>query len=116
MTDQGASSQPRPTGPGSEFDDVGTLSGDIRRLRARGYRHGFTASDDGRLRCPSCEELAEPAGMQVEEIVRYEGESNPEDESILLVVSCSCGTKGYFTSAFGSAATAADGLVLARFT
>lgn len=54
--------------------------------------------------------------MSVEEIVRYEGDSNPEDESILVAVTCPCGTQGYFTSAFGSAATPAEALVLTRFT
>lgn len=112
----GASSEAPIGSPPDLGDDSGTLSGDIRRLRARGFRHAFAASTDGLLRCPSCGDVTEPAAMQVEGIVRYEGDSNPDDEAILVALSCPCGTLGYFTSAFGSAASAADGLVLARFT
>jgi hypothetical protein len=47
---------------------------------------------------------------------RFEGESNPDDESILLALVCRCGTRGQFTAAFGPDTPRADAAVLVRLS
>jgi hypothetical protein len=52
--------------------------------------------------CPACNEMMPLAETVVERMYRFEGESDPADEMIVLGLSCgSCGQKGLLVSAFG---------------
>ena len=84
------------------------------RLRAAGYGGDFVATEDGRLRCAACGTEHDPAAMVIDEVVRYEGASDPDDEAILLALSCDCGQQGLYVTGFGPAAGAADAAVLRR--
>jgi len=95
-------------------DDAETLSGGMNRLRREGYHHDFSASVDGRLACRECGANEDPARMQVDLTVRYEGQSNPDDESILLAITCHCGSRGLFTTGYGTSASRQAALVLQR--
>jgi hypothetical protein len=92
---------------------VETLSEAIARLRARGFTHDYFAVAGGRLRCESCGREFDPATLKITEIVRFEGESDPGDESILFALSGSCGHEGLYSSAYGPNATPADAEVVA---
>jgi hypothetical protein len=87
---------------------VETLSEAIARLRALGFARDFTAAPDGRLRCSECGQELDPASLQIEEIVRFEGESDPGDESILFALSGSCGHLGLYSAPYGPDATPED--------
>ncbi len=50
--------------------------------------------------------------MPILATVRFEGDSNPDDESILLALVCGCGNGGQFTAAFGPDTPRADAAVL----
>jgi len=50
----------------------------------------------------------------IRETVRFEGDSNPDDEAILLALSCADGCVGQFSAAFGPATASADVMVLQR--
>ncbi len=89
-----------------------TMTEAISRLRRDGFALDFTATDDGRLRCGACGANHEPSAMVIDEIVRYEGSSNPDDEAILLAMHCACQQAGLYLAAFGPNATAADAAVL----
>ncbi len=89
-----------------------TLSDAMNRLRADGYTADFSATEDGRLRCGDCRATEEPENMSVVVTERFEGDSNPDDESILLALVCGCGSKGQFTAAFGPDTPRADAAVL----
>jgi hypothetical protein len=91
-----------------------TLLDAATRLRRSGYAIDFIATREGLLRCGACGRTHDPAQMIVEETVRYEGVSDPADESILLALLCTCGRRGLYFAAFGPAASAADGAVLGR--
>lgn len=84
------------------------------RLRAVGYDVDFSATDDGRLRCGGCGICHDPTAIVIDEVVRYEGMSDPDDEAILLAVRCDCGRLGLYSAAFGPGASSADVAVLAR--
>jgi len=91
-----------------------TLLDAATRLRQRGYTADFTATQDGLLRCGACGSIHDPAQMTVEEMVRYEGVSDPGDESILVALRCTCGRRGLYVAAFGPYASAADSAVLGQ--
>ena len=85
-----------------------TLTEAIERLRALGFARDFTAVADGRLRCSECGQEFDPAAVHITEIVRFEGESDPGDESILFALSGSCGHLGLYSAPYGPDATPED--------
>lgn len=85
-----------------------------QRLRAAGFALDFTATPRGQLHCATCELDHDPEAMTVGEIVRYEGASDPNDQTILLALGSVCGGRGLYSAAFGYAAEPADVDVLHR--
>jgi len=55
-----------------------------------------------------------PESIEIRETVRFEGDSNPDDEAILLALTCADGCRGQYSSAFGADTPPADMRVLAR--
>lgn len=92
--------------------EMETLVDAMNRLRADGYTAEFRATDDGQLRCDLCDSTHSSDEVSVDETVRFEGESNPSDEAILVALSCECGIKGMFTAAFGPNVTQAESRIL----
>lgn len=99
-------------GPG----DDQSLSGAIDRLRGEGFVEDFFATEDGRLACRGCDESFDPAAARIIHTVRFEGSSNPDDESILLAIECECGRQGLYSTAYGPSASAEDAMVLRRLS
>jgi hypothetical protein len=91
-----------------------TLLDATRRLRAAGFQADFSATAGGLLRCRGCGVDHDPRGMVVLEIVRYEGASDPSDQSILLALRCDCGRHGLYSAAYGAGTAEADVAVLHR--
>ena len=96
-------------GPGSMME---TIPEAARRLRADGFTSDFDATEEGLLLCGVCDSSHDPAEMTIHETVRYEGATNPSDETILIALECSCGAKGLYYAGFGPNATRADARVL----
>ena len=76
----------------------------IARMRAEGFCYDFAAVDGGRLRCLECGRVVSTDSITVFHTVRFEGNSNPDDEAILLAVAAPCGHRGVFTGAYGPTA------------
>lgn len=92
-----------------------TLTEAMRRLRTMGYVHDLWAAPGGQLRCGACGSISDPEGVAIAETVRFEGDSNPDDEAILLAIVCPGGCLGQFSAGFGPSAAALDAEVLRRF-
>jgi PAS domain-containing protein len=54
------------------------------RLRTLGFTADLSAVPHGRLRCAACGAMVDAASCTVVDVVRFEGESNPDDEAILM--------------------------------
>lgn len=74
----------------------------IAALRDAGYTQDFFIVDEG-VRCLACEsEILAPEAVTIDQTYRFEGESDPDDESVVFAVSQGpCGLKGVLVSAFG---------------
>ncbi|MET0150595.1 MAG: phosphoribosylpyrophosphate synthetase [Acidimicrobiales bacterium] len=74
----------------------------IASLRDAGYTHEFFIVEDG-VRCPECDrEVLAPEAVTIDQVFRFEGESDPDDMSIVFAVTNGpCGLKGVLVSAFG---------------
>ena len=93
-----------------------TLSQATTRLRSAGYIENWIAAD-GTLRCFACNATYDPAAVKVDEVVRFEGPSDPGDEAILFALTGPCGHRGQYSAAYGSygsAEEAADTAALRR--
>jgi hypothetical protein len=102
---------PEPT-HGSRSTSEETLTDAIDRLRADGYEVDFAATNDGRLICLACGAVYDPAVIGIDHTVRFEGDSNPDDEAILLALHGDDGCMGLYSAAFGPSAPANDAVVL----
>ena len=96
-------------------DAMETLSQATTRLSLAGYVEDYR-SHDGRLVCGQCGTSHDPAELIIDEIVRFEGDSNPDDEAIVYALDAGCGHRGLYISAYGSGATTDDIAVVAALT
>jgi hypothetical protein len=77
-----------------------TLSEAIGDLKKRGYREDFNLKPDC-LECPSLDLDLHPENFTVDEYHRFEGMSNPDDNSIVFAISSKDGVKGTLVDAYG---------------
>jgi len=88
----------------SERADPGkmeTLREALARLERRGFEHAFRATADGRLALPEQPSIA-PEDLVVVETVRFEGQSDPEDQAVLFALRSRDGrVQGTFVTSFG---------------
>jgi hypothetical protein len=76
-----------------------TLVDRMRELQAAGWLEQLSFSDDG-VRC-GCGCWAAAEEVAVGQVFRFEGPSDPGDESILFAISMPCGHRGALPSAYG---------------
>ena len=73
----------------------------LDRLEAAGYDIQFFVRE-GQFACPACNRLVAPEDVIIEDVVRFEGESDPEGEMTIYALACGpCGRKGTYTVGFG---------------
>lgn len=89
-----------------------TLTEALVRFRGEGYGAELYATPEGHLACRACNTVGDPSTIRIDHTVRFEGNTDPGDEAILLAITCECGIRGLYTSAYGPNATPEDGAVL----
>ena len=83
-----------------EPDGLETMVEAINRLEADGFTGSFHAADEA-LVCPGGH-AHPPEEILVHEIVRFEGDSDPGDESAVFALECpECGARGTWSVAYG---------------
>lgn len=70
-------------------------------LREKGYTDDFNYRD-GELHNDSQKKVYQPKEITITEEYRFEGETNPEDSSILYTLETSAGEKGVLTNSYGA--------------
>ena len=84
-----------------EYTGMETVTHAIERLAAEGYTIEWSATEGALLYCAECDERADPAQVTVDETVRFEGASDPDDEVVVLAITAPSGRRGYFIAAYG---------------
>jgi hypothetical protein len=93
-----------------------TLSQAVERLAAAGYRDSFRAEAGG-LRAVGTGCVHDPESLVIEELVRFEGESDPEDEAVLFALRCEVhGTRGTYVVTYGASTDALDAEMVRRLS
>jgi len=77
-----------------------TMTEAIQRLNRAGYLDRYGADRQG-LKSHGRNQVFPPETFRVDEIVRFEGDSDPGDESAVFALVSEDGTKGTYTVAFG---------------
>lgn len=81
-------------------EEMKTLSACINRLTIDGYVTQFKVVKNG-LKSLSTEKVFKPEEIKIATFYRFEGESDPADNSILYAIETSDGEKGTLTDAYG---------------
>ena len=89
-----------------------TVTDALARLRNDGYTADFTGTSQGRLACQHCNRTMGSSDVQVDHTVRFEGDTNPDDQDIMFAIQCVCGCKGVYSAAYGPATPPEDAAVL----
>lgn len=74
------------------------------RFAQLGFEVDLMALPGARIRCGTCDREAHASECRVACLERFEGDSNPDDESILLAVVMPCGHRGQMSAAYGPSA------------
>jgi hypothetical protein len=83
------------------METADTVTEAIALLEADGYRTDFSFTD-GTIRCTACDVAHRPPQLLVRRTFRFEGDTDPGDEAIVLGIECpACGMRGVVVSAFG---------------
>ena len=73
----------------------------LAQLAAAGYTTDFSGHQ-GQVHCARCNDDHGPELAGVDHVYRYEGPSDPDEEAIVLALSCPvCGAKGTLVSGYG---------------
>lgn len=91
-----------------------TMQHAMARLEAAGYTGSFRA-EGGVLCCTTCGCQVEPEAVTIDEVVRFEGASDPDEQAALFALDCGgCSMKGTYAVVFGPGMPAEDGDVVRR--
>lgn len=78
-----------------------TSSEAINALVSKGYDHNFNLKDEV-LYCHTKDTSLQPDEFQIDEVHRFEGETNPDDEVVVYAISSNIANiKGVLVNAFG---------------
>ena len=88
------------------MDAPETVADAVRLLAADGYIGEFSLNESA-VHCGSCAGVCEPAHVTISRTYRFEGNTDPADEAIVLGLECpECGVRGVLVSAYGPDADA----------
>ena len=91
-----------------------TLSQAVNDLQARGYTDDLTLHDECVI-CNGSNTALHPDDFTIDEFHRFEGESNPSDESIVYAISSAKhNVRGVLVNAFGPGASSLNQAMVAK--
>lgn len=86
-------------------DSLGTVTEALNSLQAEGFDSDFTVKGN-RVECGRCSALVSAPELTIHEIHRFEGQSDPGDEMIVVAVTCRrCGERGTIVTGYGTASS-----------
>lgn len=98
---------------GDDNADVRNIPLELRELADSGIRASFSVLPGGRVACSVCFARVRAAEVEMLEVRRLEGSSDPDAEAVVLGLRCpSCGARGSAVLGYGPTASAEDQDVL----
>lgn len=90
-----------------------TLSEIINKLHSKGYKTNF-GNNEGVIINMETKKRYQPEELEILKVYRFEGDSNPDDSSVLYVMRDKEGNKGSYVDAYGAYA-GEDAVNLTKF-
>lgn len=87
--------------PPQKVSEMNSLSMCLTKAIGNGFTTNFLVSKDGRMHIESGPESYQPNQVQIVNFYRFEGESDPADNSILYLIETEDGMKGTLLDAYG---------------
>ena len=85
----------------SSEEEMDTLSQVIEMLQRKGFIENFQMGKDGFTAKKNGSKL-KPQNVKIRKVYRFEGQSNPDDMSVLYALETDTGIKGILIDAFGT--------------
>lgn len=82
------------------MENYDTLSQRMNNLKSEGYTYDFNLKPNC-LECKALKIKLKPEEFSIDKFFRFEGMSNPDDNSILYAISSANGIKGLLVNAYG---------------
>lgn len=83
------------------MENYETLVDALDKLKERGYDADF-ATQSVCLYCGDLDIRLDPEDFHVDEIYRFEGDSNPDDNTVLYAITSATGVKGTLVDSYGA--------------
>jgi hypothetical protein len=95
-------------------ESFGTLSETINGLKEEGYTLDFNLGKECII-CHQQNTALSPEDFEIDKVYRFEGESNPDDESILYAISSKItGEKGLLVNGYGISSDDASSVLVEK--
>lgn len=104
-----ATPPPHVRGPEGEL----SLAGVVEQFSLAGYDDDFRAEIGG-LRASRARCLHQPEDLVVDQLRRFEGPSNPDDEATVFALTCPDGVRGTYVVPYGAGMPEADAEMVRR--
>ena len=95
--------------------DYRSLSDATNDLKTRGYTEDLNLKGNC-IECPSKKLQLYPEDFTIDEFYRFEGMSNPSDNSIVFAISSKAGIKGVLVDAYGMYAENLNDAMIKKLT
>ncbi len=95
-------------------ESYGTLSETINGLRSEGYTLDFNVQEECVV-CDLSNMILSPDDFIIDKVYRFEGETNPDDQSILYAISSrNFNVKGVLVNGYGISANEVSNLLVSK--
>ena len=82
-------------------DDMSTLLSCMKKAKEDGYSINFNVTEEGMSHTENNVHVYSPSDVSIDNFYRFEGESDPDDNSILYLIQTADGEKGILVNAYG---------------
>jgi len=83
-------------------EDLTTLTACLKMLDGKGYTVQFQVAEGNKIKSLATENMYAPEDVRISNFYRFEGESNPDDNSILYAIETNSSEHGTLIDAYGS--------------
>lgn len=82
--------------------DMDTLSQILEKLRLKGKDNEFKMTDHGKMQSKTLDKIYNPEDLTIVKTYRFEGMSDPADNSVLYILQDKENNMGYILDAYGT--------------
>jgi len=84
-----------------EINQYESMTEALHDLNKRGFTDSFTVEEGG-IRSMTTGKLVRPENVTIVEYHRFEGDTNPDDMSVVYALECGDGMRGIIVDAYGT--------------